>query len=283
MDNKFKKAKKKYQSIEIPSELKNAVDETIDIVNKERCKSMFKRRFSVVAASLLIASTTFIGGLNLNQAFAENVSGMPVIGNIAKLLIFTEQEIHSDIIDADIKIPKVDGLGNKELEKKINEEIYNRMKTRIKGAEKRAEEYKKAFIETGGKRKDFRPIKVKVDYDVKSANQDILSFNIFQYESLASSYAKTYYYNIDLNNNKIITLKDMLGKKYKEIINKSIKTQIQERKNDPQKSYFEGENGFKGIKDEQKFYINEYKKVVIVFDKYEIAPGYMGQPEFVID
>ena len=39
-----------------------------------------------------------------------------------------------------------------------------------------------------------------------------------------------------------------------------------------------------GIEDEyQDFYINSNGKVVIVFEKYKIAPGYMGTQEFEID
>lgn len=32
----------------------------------------------------------------------------------------------------------------------------------------------------------------------------------------------------------------------------------------------------------QNFYINEEVKFVISFDKYEVAPGYMGVQEFVV-
>ena len=39
---------------------------------------------------------------------------------------------------------------------------------------------------------------------------------------------------------------------------------------------------FESIDEDEKFYINEDEQAVIVFDKYEIAPGYMGFVEFVI-
>ena len=39
---------------------------------------------------------------------------------------------------------------------------------------------------------------------------------------------------------------------------------------------------FKTITDETPFYINESGNPVIVFAKYEIAPGYMGYQEFEI-
>ena len=37
------------------------------------------------------------------------------------------------------------------------------------------------------------------------------------------------------------------------------------------------------LENEEKFYINEQGQVVISFDRYEIAPGYMGYPEFIIN
>ena len=40
---------------------------------------------------------------------------------------------------------------------------------------------------------------------------------------------------------------------------------------------------FQKIDGDQNFYINDQDQLVIVFDEYEVAPGSMGMPEFVID
>lgn len=40
--------------------------------------------------------------------------------------------------------------------------------------------------------------------------------------------------------------------------------------------------GFKGISENQNFYINDANQIVVVFDKYKIAPGSSGEPEFII-
>ncbi len=37
------------------------------------------------------------------------------------------------------------------------------------------------------------------------------------------------------------------------------------------------------INDKHNYYFNDNGDLVISFDKYEIAPGYMGLPEFVIE
>ena len=50
----------------------------------------------------------------------------------------------------------------------------------------------------------------------------------------------------------------------------------------PEEEYFHGESGFQSIADDQAFYLNQAGNPVVLFDKYEIAPGYMGAQEFEI-
>ena len=42
------------------------------------------------------------------------------------------------------------------------------------------------------------------------------------------------------------------------------------------------ESNFESIKEDTAFYVNENGKLIIVFDEYEVAPGYMGSVEFEI-
>ena len=44
-----------------------------------------------------------------------------------------------------------------------------------------------------------------------------------------------------------------------------------------------GIEGFTTVSENTKFYLNEAGNAVVVFDEYEIAPGYMGMPEFEIE
>ena len=39
---------------------------------------------------------------------------------------------------------------------------------------------------------------------------------------------------------------------------------------------------FKGISKNQRYYINKQGELVICFDQFEVAPGYMGNPTFTI-
>ena len=102
-------------------------------------------------------------------------------------------------------------------------------------------------------------------------------------ETHASYYEEQFYYNIDLETGKELTLLDLLGPDFKAIVNESVKDQMKQRmQDDPDASYFEDELAFTTIPDDQGFYVNEAGHVVVVFPKYEVAPGYMGIQEFEI-
>lgn len=40
---------------------------------------------------------------------------------------------------------------------------------------------------------------------------------------------------------------------------------------------------FQSIDADQNFYLDEENRLVILFDEYEVAPGSMGMPRFLID
>ena len=61
--------------------------------------------------------------------------------------------------------------------------------------------------------------------------------------------------------------------------------QIAQRSQDPDHVYWGGDEyseAFTSIRDNQPFYLNEAGRPVVLFEKYEIAPGYMGVQEFEI-
>ena len=126
---------------------------------------------------------------------------------------------------------------------------------------------------------DYIPVEVNLDYEITYQDENLISFVITKSESMASAYQEQYFYNIDIQNGKELNLKDVLGADFKKIVDMEVEKQIQKRtKQDKNNMYFtKEEGGFSGIDNEyHDFYINNDKKIVIVFQKYDIAPGYMG-------
>ena len=279
----LKKAKEVYEAIKIPDELNFMVSRTVlkgDKKGKNKLKHM-KYTISTVACMFI----AFIFMVNINPTFATNISEIPIIGDMAKVFTIEkyEEEDETKLINA--KIPALQNTGNTELEKRINYEIMLKMNEVLNEAEERAAEYKKAVLETGGKEEDYQPINIKIDYKVNYSSNEVVSFMIQKSETLASAYTEIYFYNIDIETGKKLNLRDIFGNDYKEIVDETIYKEIEERSKNPDNMFFvKGEGGFEGIENEyQDFYINSNGKVVIVFEKYKIAPGYMGTQEFEID
>lgn len=280
---KLEKAKEVYEAIKVPNELNYVVNKAIlDKKKKEKSVLIYvKYAVTTVACTFL----TFIFMLNVNSSFATNISEIPIIGDMAK--VFTIKEVNEEdktkLINA--KIPALENTGNTELEKRINYEIMLKINEILDEVEKRAAEYKEAVIETGGNEEDYQPIDIQIDYKVGYSTDKVVSFIISKSETLANAYTELYFYNVDIETGKKLNLRDIFGNEYKQIVDETIYKEIEERSKNPENIYFTAdEGGFEGIENEyQDFYINSDGKVVIVFEKYKIAPGYMGTQEFVID
>lgn len=278
----IKKAQEVYKSIKIPSKLESCVKEAIS--NKTKKYYSF-RGLKYAMSTVACTFVAFIFFVNVNPSFAQQMYDIPVIGDIAKVFTVKEYHENDDLKLINAKIPAIQNTGNTDLEQRINYEIMTKMNDALKEAEDRAAEYKDAVIATGGEEKDYVPVNIQVDYEIKYSVDDIISFVIYKSETLASAYTETFFYNIDIETGKNLNLKDLLGENYKDIVNEAIYNEIEERSKDSDNSYFTAdEGGFAGITDEfQDFYINSSGKIVIVFPKYAIAPGYMGVQEFEID
>ena len=103
----------------------------------------------------------------------------------------------------------------------------------------------------------------------------------------SQSYAKIF--SVDKKSGKQITLKNLFkkGSGYIDRISDNIKEQMRaQMKENADVTYFvDDENNkfnFKSISNKTNFYVNEKGKLTLVFDKYEVAPGYMGMVEFSI-
>lgn len=278
----IERAKKVYNAIKVPEQISYVINKSL--LTEKNKKKHIPKYIKYVVSTATCMFCAFIVMINVNPSFATNISEIPIIGNIAKVFTIKEytEEDEEKLINA--KIPALENTGNTELEKRINYEIMLKINEVLDEAEKRAAKYKEAVIETGGREEDYQPINIQVDYKVGYSNEKIVSFIILKSETLASAYTEMYYYNIDIENGKKLNLRDIFGNEYKEIVNEAIYKEIEKRSKNQNNIYFTEENGgFKGIENEyQNFYINQDGKVVIVFEKYEIAPGYMGIQEFEI-
>ena len=183
-----------------------------------------------------------------------------------------------------VDIPSIDMISEEfsDVEDSVNSEIYELCRQYAKEAEKRAEEYRTAFLDTGGTLEEWEAhnIEIKVWYEVKTQTDKYLSLVINGAENWNNAGGKSRYYNFDLEKGKLLTLRDVMGNDYRQMIEEQIRSQMEERETTQGIEYFEGE--LPKLSDDTKFYMNESGNPVIVFAPYEIAPGADGQQEFEI-
>ena len=290
MNNDFKKAKQIYDSVKIPSQLSFAIDNAFQPGKKR--KSIWTKRTLQVCSSLCAVCFLFAILVNVNPTFAKSMENIPVLSHLVEWLQIREihEENELDVIHA--QIPNIANTGDSEFEQKINNKINEKRDEILQIARQDAQEAKNTLMRYDDNH-IFEPINIDISYEIKCQQNGILSFIITQTQSdnmHANIHVQKFMYNIDLKENKELSLEDLLGKDYKIIANQQIQKQMQEIEEKGEGDFFEPkdfpylEHGgwFEGITENQKFYINEKGNVVIVFDKYEIAPGYMGMPEFEI-
>ena len=290
--NNLKDAKRKYDNIPIPAELNERVQKAINQSVSHRSSSgniiKFYQKLPVkCAAGAAAALLLFTAALNTSTAFANEMQELPVIGTIARILTFRSYETEEDGLKISVEIPSLEiiSASTNGLSDTVNQEILNLCQQYVDTAMIHAEEYKKAFLETGGTEEEWSAhnLAVYVFYEVKAQTEDYLSFIVEGNENWSSAYTQKKYYNINLHTEQFVSLADILGEDYIRLADESIREQIKQRSESEGTIFFSAEEGgFSGITEETNFYINEAGNPVIVFNKYEIAPGSEGEIEFEI-
>lgn len=290
----IKELKSMHDSTPIPDKLGVKIDEAIESCMKLHSKSLnistykyinnnkkHKKVLIPLVCSLMIFMA-FIITLNTSEAFAQSMKAIPVLDKICEIFTFRAYVEKDEYNIINVKLPKIANTHNSELENRLNYKIINIVQKEIDEAKKRAKEYYDAFISTGGRKEDFTPVNIIVDYDIKSINSEYTSFVVSKFESLASAYQMFCYYNIDFESGKELTLKDVLGSNYKKIVTDDVNSQIAEFKKSDEVFFFDDVAVNDLIDDKTNFYINDKGKIVVVFEKYSLAAGAYGRLEFVI-
>ena len=280
--SKLNDAKDAYDSIVIPDELENTVHRAVRCGRRraDQPRHLIWRYAVCVAASICVV---FIVSLNALPVFAQEMYDIPVLGGVARIFTLGRFENADEASYVRVEIPALSDTGNDALEQRINYEVALKIDEVVSEAKKRARDYYDAYIATGGEKDDFQPIEIVVEYEVKCNNGEWVSFVVTEYETHASFYSESYYYNIDLDTGVELSLANLLGENYIEKANQAVREGIAAREDaDPDAQFFHDELAFQTIAPDQNFYINEAGHPVVVFNKYDIAPGYMGSQEFEI-
>ena len=246
-----------------------------------RKKNRVWKKWTAAAAGLAVLFTL---GLNTNQAFAQGMEQVPVLGALAKVLTIRSYEVQQDDLAVSVEIPSVETIAadTAGATGQVNEDIYGFCEAYAREAQQRAEEYKEAFLATGGTQEEWveHDIRIQVSYDILTQTEDYLSLAVSGTESWTSAYSETRYYTLDMHTGKWITLEDVLGQDYAALATAQIRQQVEALAAETDTLY--DIEQWQGVTADTSFYMNADGNPVIVLKKYEIAPGSEGQLEFEI-
>ena len=283
-------AKQMYDSIPIPKELSERVMAEVEKAGVRRNKKMAaRRRYSMMkktAAAAAAVAVVALGSLGLNHStvFAEEMRGIPVIGSRARVLNVFSYQTETDSAGISVDVPGIEMISQeiKGMEKEVNREIYSFCRQYADEALAGAEEYRQAFLATGGTEEEWleHKISIKVWYEVKTLTDKYLSLVVMGSTNWNNAQNEAKYYTFDVDAGRWITLTDLLSAEEQQAAKKDILSQMEQRERETGMEFWKEE--WEGIEEDTKFYVNHAGNPVIVFERYEIAPGAAGQQEFEI-
>lgn len=281
--SEFKKARQDYESTPIPQELEERVRAGI----RQGKANYRRRRWRRIATGVAACFVVLVGTLNLSPTVAAAAAEVPVLGGLFRVMTFISYNASDGGINYVVSVPRLETDGESELVRRVNAVVQEKVDAHMAKARQDWDDYKNAFFATGGTEEEWadREMDVIVDYEIKSQSETRVSFVVTFAEGWVSSMEERYYYNLDLSEDRDLTLRDCLGENWVETCNAAIERQIAESVDEEGFTFFFApeEGGFTTVDETTGFYVREDGTVVVCFPEYSIAAGAAGIPEFPIN
>ena len=276
--DKYIKSKASEEQTEIPDYVKNRIEQTLDNLPEKKpvIKQIHIFPRIVTAAACFVFITLFLLP-NVSVSYAQALEQIPVIGDIGRVVTIRNYFYADDKHEMNIDVPQIEGEDSEAVDY-INKDV-SELTTAL------VNQFYKDLEITGNNGYGS----IRVDYEATTNTERWFTLKLSVNETAASSNSYFKFYHIDKKQGRIVELGDLFNTdKFSDILVAEIKMQMQEQMaNDKNISYWINNSGigedFAAVSADQNFYWNENGDLVIIFDKYEVGPGSMGTPEFVID
>ena len=286
--------KKEYNEMEVPEEALEALQRGIQKAKQEKQAGLsarmqqkdnfrkagwqWKSAVRVVAAASVLALLIVP---NVNPKIAEAVADVPVLNKVIDLVTIHhyQEEAADEKYAASVKTPELTAKGDAQLQSsvgEINAEV-------VAYADRMIEQFQQEMEQQGG------VYGLDITYNVVTDSEEWFALQINTVETMAGGAETVHYYNLDKISGRYVLLADLFREDadYVTVISENIKEQMAQRMEADEDVVYDincelPEDNFQQIAENQTFYQNQNGQLVIVFNEYEVAPGFMGCPEFVI-
>ncbi len=279
--------KREYDRIVVPDCVKEKMEEAVMRAKETKKRAKRRKVYRYIGSAAAVFALMLILP-NTSRTAAAAMQQIPVLGDFFKVVTIREYQVDEGRYQADVKVPEVvpedtDNVSEetaqqaKETADAINFDIQ-------KATDELVEEFKSTMEEFEDGYGD-----ILVDSKVLTDDERWFSLDLVLYQGAGSGYERHRHYTIDKTTGKKAALSDFFGEDYVETVSEDIKTQMRQRMAEDENvvywiDYEEVPDwNFTSIAEDQDFYVNKDGKVVVCFNEYDVAPGYMGCVEFVID
>ncbi|HIX24410.1 MAG TPA: RsiV family protein [Candidatus Lachnoclostridium avicola] len=276
MEDWKKELRRQYEEIPVPEEARRRMEEGIQMAKQEKRQKnrglIWLRRAGETAAAAMAVITVLV---NASPAAAQVMEQIPVIGTIAQVVTFRTYEDHSGKGEANVEIPKIEEEGQT-LE--ANREIEDYADSLIREYEDK--------IRAGEDQENYA---LDSTYEVVFENDRYVCIRIDTTVVMASGTQFVKVFTVDKETGETVSLLQMLGgdETMLAAVSSNIMEQMREQMAaDENVIYYLDSDmpewDFKGLDGDESYYFDQDGELVVTFDEYEVAPGYMGAVEFVI-
>ena len=276
--DKYIKSEVAKEQTDIPDSVKNRIEQTlVDLPEKKPVKKQIRILPRIAASAACFVFIILFLLPNVSVTYAQALEQLPVIGDLVRVVTIRNYYYDDNHWKMDINIPQIESEDSKSVDY-INKDVSELTTALINRFYE--------DLEINGN-KGYGSL--NVDYEVVTNTDSWFTLKLTVCQTAASSNTYFKFYHIDKNQGKIVELGDLFNTdKFSDSLVAEIKKQMQEQMaNDENISYWINTSGigeeFATVGAGHNFYWNENGDLVIIFDKYEVGPGSMGTPEFVID
>ncbi|MGM9594514.1 MAG: RsiV family protein [Candidatus Onthomonas sp.] len=225
------------------------------------------------AAAVLLALFLILPNVSRQAAYA--MQEIPVLGALVRVITLRQYDYQEGNNTWSIAVPQV----------QADEEHLQEAAGAINAS---VEELTQTILDELEAQKGEGYLDYEITYDVVTDSDRWFTLKLTLLQIMGSGSEEYRFYHIDKQTGQVVTLGDLLDQAQLDAVSQEIKAQMRSRmeEDDGQIYWLDDEEipewNFNGIDGEQNFYFDEAGRLVIAFNEYEVAPGYMGCPEFTI-
>lgn len=242
-----------YRNAEVPKE---GVENMKKLIAKEKKKNVTHLRTWVASAAAALALLVTLP--NVSMAAADTLGSLPVVGGLFRVVTFRAWEREEEDLSVRVELPRVLSDTWPQVAREINEEVAEMADDAVEWAD-----------EAQG------PTALDVRSDIVADTENWFSLRVTVFRAQGGGAQENRIFTVQKSTGRLMELEDVLtqegiGKAEDEVRAQMLKNG----------GYFVEE--FRELSDEQDFYVTAEGDLVLAFDEYEVAPGFMGAPEFTV-